>query len=75
MKFDYDIPALVPYINWPYFYFAWQVKAEQEKALLREEAQTFLDNCSEHYHVYALFMLFDAFTIALGTSVIYRCNG
>ena len=62
MKFVYDIPALVPYINWPYFYFAWQVKAEQEKALLREEAQTFLENCSEHYHAHALFMLFDAFS-------------
>ena len=62
MKFDYDIPVLVPYINWPYFYFAWQVKAEQEKALLRAEAQTFLENCSEHYHAHALFVLFDAFS-------------
>ena len=26
MKLVYDISELIPYINWPYFFFAWQVK-------------------------------------------------
>ena len=39
----YDISQLRPYINWPYFFFAWQVKDPSEKERLRQEAEAFLD--------------------------------
>ena len=35
----YDISQLRPYINWPYFFFAWQVKDPSEKERLRQEAE------------------------------------
>ena len=33
MILTYDISALIPYINWPYYYFAWQVKEPAEKEI------------------------------------------
>ena len=45
----YDISQLRPYINWPYFFFAWQVKDPSEKERLRQEA--------EALHQLALFLL------------------
>ena len=42
MILTYDISALIPYINWPYYYFAWQVKEPAEKKRLRTEAEAFL---------------------------------
>ena len=60
MKITYDISELIPYINWPYFYFAWQVKEEQEKMRLRAEAEAKLAQLNGRYNVYALFSLFDA---------------
>ena len=60
MIITYDIHELVPYINWAYFFFAWQVKNEEEKARLRQEAETFLTQWKGHYHAYALFELFEA---------------
>jgi len=60
MKFTYDISELVPYINWPYFFYAWQVKDEAEKARLRQEAEGTLGGLEGKYHAYALFELFDA---------------
>ena len=38
----YDISQLRPYINWPYFFFAWQVKDPSEKERLRQEAEVLL---------------------------------
>lgn len=60
MKLTYDISELIPYINWPYFYYAWQVKDEAEKLRLRQEAEALLANLDGKYHTYALFELFDA---------------
>ena len=56
----YDISQLRPYINWPYFFFAWQVKDSSEKERLRQEAEAFLDTLEGKYHAHALFLLLDA---------------
>ena len=60
MKLVYDISSLLPYINWPYFYFAWQVKDPLEKSRLRQEAETLLSDLEGKYFAYGLFELYDA---------------
>ena len=60
MKIIYDISELVPYVNWVYFFFAWQVKEEAEKVRLRSEAEALLQQLNGRYHVYGLFELFEA---------------
>lgn len=60
MILTYDISALVPYINWPYYYFAWQVKDPAEKKRLRTEAEAFLRQQEGRYHAYAVFELYEA---------------
>ena len=60
MKITYDIHELVPYINWAYFFFAWQVKGEEEKERLRQEAELFLTQQEGCYHAYGLFKLSEA---------------
>jgi Methionine synthase I, cobalamin-binding domain len=60
LKKTYDIHELVPYINWAYFFFAWQVKDQDEKVRLRQEAEMFLTQQEGRYHVYGLFELFEA---------------
>ncbi|MBQ8949409.1 MAG: 5-methyltetrahydrofolate--homocysteine methyltransferase [Prevotella sp.] len=61
MKLSYDITELMPYINWPYFFFAWQVKEQAEKDRLQREANALLQQLAGHYHAYGLFELFDAY--------------
>ena len=56
----YDIPQLRAYINWPDFFFAWQVKDPSEKERLRQEAEAFLDTLEGKYRAHALFLLLDA---------------
>jgi cobalamin-dependent methionine synthase I len=58
----YDISQLRPYINWPYFFFAWQVKDPSEKERLRQESEVFLDTLEGNYHAHALFQLLDAYS-------------
>lgn len=74
MILTYDISALIPYINWPYYYFAWQVKDPAEKKRLRMEAEAFLRQQEGRYHAYAVFELFEANAdgddIAIGTKRI-----
>ena len=70
MKITYDISELKPYINWLYFFYAWQVRDQDEKARLRQEAESFLTQQEGHYHAYALFELFDA--NADGDDIIVR---
>ena len=60
MIITYDISELIPYINWPYFFFAWQVKEQSEKDRLRQEAEAFLQQLEGKYHAYGLFELFEA---------------
>ena len=60
MKLTYQISELVPYINWPYFFFAWQVKEVSEKQRLQAEAESVLAELEGKYRAYALFELFDA---------------
>ena len=60
MRITYDISELVPYVNWVYFFFAWQVKEEAEKVRLRSEAEALLQQLNGRYHVYGLFELFEA---------------
>ena len=60
MKITYDISELIPYINWPYFFFAWQVKDQAEKERLRKEADALLIELEGKYHAYGLFELYDA---------------
>ena len=62
MTQTYDISQLRPYINWPYFFFAWQVKDPSEKERLRQEAEAFLDTLEGKYHAHALFLLLDAYS-------------
>ena len=58
----YDISQLRPYINWPYFFFAWQVKDPSEKERMRQEAEAFLNTLEGKYRAYALFLLLDAYS-------------
>ena len=60
MKFTYDIQQLVPYINWVYFYHAWQVSDGEQCQQLRREAEAFLQEQAQRYHAHALFTLEDA---------------
>ena len=60
MKLTYDISELVPYINWVYFFYAWQVKDKLEKSRLRQEAEQLLAQLEGNYHTYGIFKLFDA---------------
>ena len=60
MIISYDISELIPYINWPYFFFAWQVKEPSEKDRLHQEAEALLQQLEGKYHAYGLFELFDA---------------
>jgi len=60
MILQYEISELEPYINWPYFYFAWQLKQREEQDHIHQEAQLFLRSIEGRYKAYALFQLFDA---------------
>ena len=60
MKLIYDIRDLVPYINWAYFYFAWQVKDEVNQQRVKREAEDFLKAYDGKYQAYALFDIVDA---------------
>ena len=60
MILTYDISDLQPYINWVYFYFAWQLIDKAEQQRIRSEAETFLQECEGHYQAYALFQIVEA---------------
>ena len=60
MKLTYTISELTPYINWSYFFFAWQVKDEGEKHRLQAEARDMLVDLEGKYHAHALFELYEA---------------
>ena len=62
MILHYEISDVAPYINWVYFYFAWQVKDDRERLQLRREADRLLDELSGKYHSHALLLLSDAWS-------------
>ena len=61
MILTYNISDVAPYINWVYFYFAWQLKQKDEQQRMRREAETFLDEVKDRYHAHAVFRLMDAY--------------
>ena len=58
----YTIDEVTPYINWPYFDYAWGVgsKGREERARLRTEARAMLSEIRDLYRTHAVFGLFDA---------------
>lgn len=60
MTFRYEIADVAPYINWGYFYYAWQVKQKAEQECLRDEAERFLGTLEGKYHSYGLVEIVDA---------------
>ena len=62
MKITYRISQLVPYINWVYYFYAWQVKDEAEKQRMQREALAKLEKLEGNYQVHAVFELFDAYS-------------
>jgi len=62
MIIHYDIADVKPYINWVYFYHAWQLQQPAEQQRIRMEAESFLEACSSRYQSHALFHLYDAYS-------------
>ncbi len=60
--FSYDIEEIVPYINWLYFYHAWDLngKPEDEKEKIKDEAEGMLMSWNGKYHVHAIVGIYDA---------------
>ena len=62
MILHYDIADVASYINWTYFYFAWQLKDPDEQQRLRAEAERLLADCEGTYHTHAIVELADAYS-------------
>lgn len=50
----YTIDELRPYINWPYFYYAWQLRDRAEQQRIRGEAERFLGSVAYRYRAHTL---------------------
>ena len=59
MKRTYQIHELQPYINWAYYYHAWQLRTPDHQQQSRAEAEQMLTLLDATYHVHALFQLYD----------------
>lgn len=73
MIIHYDIPELEPYINWVYFFFAWQLKGEEEQKRMHAEAEEFLHQQVGHYRAHAVFLIEDAHS--KGDNIILERTG
>ena len=62
MTITYDLNTIRPYINWIYFYHAWQVSDSAEQQRLRQEAESLLQQYDGHYRCHALFTIDDAYS-------------
>lgn len=62
MRRTYEIHDLQPYINWAYFYYAWQLRTPDQQRQSRAEAEQMLSQLDGKYHTYALFQLFEAYS-------------
>ena len=60
MILHYDIQQLLPYINWAYFYYAWQVKEPAEQLRMKQEAEQFLEQLHNRYQAHAVFLIAEA---------------
>ena len=60
MKITYDLSTLEPYINWLYFYHAWQLTDADKQRQLHGEAEKALDKIGNHYHAHAIFLIANA---------------
>ena len=60
MILTYEIHDLQPYINWAYYYYAWQLHDAAQQQKSRAEAEEILSQLDGKYHVYALCDLFAA---------------
>lgn len=62
VKIEYDISEIVPYINWLYFFHAWNMngKAIEDKRRLQHDAELFLESWGQKYHTCALFKILPA---------------
>lgn len=58
----YKVRDVAPYINWPYFDYAWGVgsKGADERRKIREDATNLLDELDGSYQTHALFGIFVA---------------
>lgn len=56
----YDLHEVVPYINWVYFYYAWQLRDKEAQSRTRKEAEDLLCQWEGIYHTHALFALGNA---------------
>ena len=56
----YYLTDIEPYINWLYFYHAWQVKDSQEQQRLRHMAEERIKTFADRYHTHAIVALADA---------------
>ena len=59
---QYRVAQVAPYVNWLYFYHAWQVggKGEGERESLKADADDMLRHFDKHYSTKAVVALFDA---------------
>ena len=60
--FKYDIRQVEPYVNWLYFYHAWQMGggAEMVRNNLRKDAEEMMRHFDSSFHTYAVVGLYDA---------------
>ena len=72
MTLDYSINQLTPYVNWVYYYHAWQVSEPAEQQRLHDEAMLLLGQLEERYRANALFELFDAYSD--GDDIVVLCG-
>ena len=72
MTIDYSISQLTPYLNWVYYYHAWQVSEPAEQQRLHDEAMLLLRQLEGRYRTHALFELFDAYSD--GDDIVVLCG-
>lgn len=62
LRLTYNIKDVAPYINWPYFDYAWGVGSggRDERERLRHEAMSMLEEISDKYRTHTVFGLFSA---------------
>lgn len=62
MKLTYQISDIRPFINWVYFFHAWDMGDKQgdEREKLKADAEAMLDRWEGCFHTYAVFVVADA---------------